>query len=312
MMSNKNNQINDVNGSGSTNGEAVTSGRDCVTEQAQPDRHSATATTRRRRKWSKADNEIVVESYLKSNPDVRGYGARMLKIWNDKVMFLTTENYLTGQLRQIKGNKWITDVEWEAIQRKLRVDNGIENEESQNNNNDVSTGRHEIKTFEYTNSKPISEMEDTDYSILLDVGNDVGNMEEEDAALVDRLKEMLDKEEIMPSVNHRLIEFWKVRKETEKLNKILKYLPTSNITETKNLITAASLLVGEMVGVKPTNRNNRKEPWWKKRIEGDIARLRSDLGRLNACSRGNWRRKNEGKKKDLENRHHIKKKGIYA
>ena len=42
MMSNKSNQINDVNESGSTNGEAVTSGMDCVTEQAQPDRHSAT------------------------------------------------------------------------------------------------------------------------------------------------------------------------------------------------------------------------------------------------------------------------------
>ena len=205
-------------------------------------------------------------------------------------MFLTTEKYLTGQLRQIKRNKWIIDVEWEVIHLKLRVDDGIENEESQNNDNDVSTGRQEINTFEYTNSKPISEMEDTDYSILLDVGNDVGNMEEEDAALVDRLKVIRDKEEIMPSVNLRFIEFWKVRKETEKVNKILKYLPTSNITETRNLITAASLLVGELMGVKPTNRDNRKEPWWKKRIEGDITRLRSDLGRLNAWSRGNWRR----------------------
>ena len=144
MMSNKNNQINDVNESGSTNGEAVTSSMDCVTEQAQPDRHSANATTRRRRKWSKADNEIVVECYLKSNPDVRGYGARMLKIWTDKGMFSTTEKYLTGQLRQIKRNKWITDVEWEAIHRKLRIDDGIENEESRNNNNDVSTAEEQI------------------------------------------------------------------------------------------------------------------------------------------------------------------------
>ena len=106
MMSNKNNQINDVNGSGSTNGEAVASGMDCLTEHAQPDRHPATATTRRRRrKWSKAENEILVECYLKSDPHVRGYGARMLKIWTDKGMFLTTEKYLARQLRQIKRNK---------------------------------------------------------------------------------------------------------------------------------------------------------------------------------------------------------------
>ena len=75
MMLNKNNQINDVNGSGSTNSEAVISSMDCVTEQAQPDRHSATAITRRRGKWSKAQNGTVLECYLKSNPDVRGYGA---------------------------------------------------------------------------------------------------------------------------------------------------------------------------------------------------------------------------------------------
>ena len=176
MMSNKNNQVNNVNGSGSTNCEAVTSGMDCVTEQAQADRHSATAKTRRRRKWSKADNEIVVECYLKSNPDVRGYGARMLKVWTDKGMFLTTVKCLTGQLRLIKRNKWITDVEWEAIQRKLKVDDGIENDESHNNGNDVNTAEEEMNFFENTNSQPISGMEDTDNSILLDVGNDVRSM----------------------------------------------------------------------------------------------------------------------------------------
>ena len=66
-------------------------------------------------------------------------------------MFSTTEKYLTGQLRQIKLNKWITDVEWEAIQRKLRIDDGIENEESRNNNNDVSTAEEEINIIENTN-----------------------------------------------------------------------------------------------------------------------------------------------------------------
>ena len=180
------------------------------------------------------------------------------------------------------------------------VDDGIENEERQNDGNDVNTAEEEINIFENTNSHPISGVEDADNSMLLDVVNDVRNMEEEDAALIHRLKEILDMEEIIPSGNLRLIEFRKVRKETEKVNKILKYFPTSNITETRNLITAASVLVGELMGVKPTNRNNGKEPWWKKRIEGDIVRLRGDLGRLTAWSKGNWKRKNEGRKKDLE------------
>ena len=153
-------------------------------QQVQPDRFSATATTRRGRKWIKADNEDVVKCYLKRNPDVRGYGTRMLKIWTDRGMLLTTDKFLTAQLRQIKRNKWIADVEWEATQRKLRVDDGVENEESQNNYDDVSTAEEEINIFPNTNSLPSSEIEDIDNSMLLNVRIDAGNMEEEDLALV--------------------------------------------------------------------------------------------------------------------------------
>ena len=174
---------------------------------------------------------------------------------------MTTEKYLAGQLRLIKQNKWIADVEWEAFQLKLRVNDGVENEESRTDDNDVRTAEEEINIVENTNSQPTSEIEDTDNSMLLDIGNDVGNMEEEDAALIDRLKEILDKEEIIPCGNLRLVEFWKVRKETEKGNIILKYFPTSNIKETRTLISASCGLVGELVEVKPTNRTNGKEPW---------------------------------------------------
>ena len=89
----------------------------------------------------------------------------------------------------------------------MRVDDSIENEESHNNGNDVNTAEEGINIFENTSSQPISEVEDTDNSMLLDVGNDVRNMEEEDAALVHRLKEILDMEEIIPSGSLRLIEF---------------------------------------------------------------------------------------------------------
>eukprot|EP00112_Aurelia_sp_Birch-Aquarium-sp1_P024108 Seg7463.2 transcript_id=Seg7463.2/GoldUCD/mRNA.D3Y31 product="hypothetical protein" protein_id=Seg7463.2/GoldUCD/D3Y31 len=131
----------------------------------------------------------------------------MLKIWTDKGMFSTTEKYLTGQLRQIKRNKWVTDVEWESIQQKLGNDDGRENDENENNGNDVNTARQETNIFEDANSQPINEVADTDNSRLRDGSNYITNIEEEDEALVDKLKEILDREEIKPAGNLRLIEF---------------------------------------------------------------------------------------------------------
>ena len=62
----------------------------------------------------------------------------------------------------------------------------------------------------------------------------------------------------------------KLTQETQKVNKVLKYIRTSNITETNNLIKAASMVVAENMGMdvrkKNANRSDKKEPWWKRRI----------------------------------------------
>ena len=47
----------------------------------------------------------------------------------------------------------------------------------------------------------------------------------------------------------------------------------------KKLVRASPLLVCEKVGVKSNQTINKKEPFWKQRIESDIAILRKDLNR---------------------------------
>ena len=43
----------------------------------------------------------------------------MKKIWDEIEVFLVTEQRLANQVRQIRTNKWLTDIEIEEIRRKL-------------------------------------------------------------------------------------------------------------------------------------------------------------------------------------------------
>ena len=61
---------------------------------------------------------------------------------------------------------------------------------------------------------------------------------------------------------------------TTTVNKLLKYFSPQTITETRNLIQAARSLVVELLGAKKSTAKQKKEPWWKRRIEQDIVSLR--------------------------------------
>ena len=56
----------------------------------------------------------------------------------------------------------------------------------------------------------------------------------------------------------------------------------SNITETNNLIYCGAALVTEVLGINRNGKKNRQEPWWKRRLEGQVRDLNRDLGRVNA------------------------------
>ena len=74
-------------------------------EQVPPDRiHTAQNSNRiravSRRKWSKDDNRIAMECFIRSKPENRGYRRRMISIWQDRVMFEISEQRLADQVKQ--------------------------------------------------------------------------------------------------------------------------------------------------------------------------------------------------------------------
>ena len=73
---------------------------------------------------------------------------------------------------------------------------------------------------------------------------------------------------------------------------------------------AAALWVAKEVGVKKDKIGEKKEPWWKRRIESDITNLRRDINRLERERRGETGQKGKRKIKELNAKYRVKKKGI--
>ena len=75
--------------------------------------------------------------------------------------------------------------------------------------------------------------------------------------------------------------------QTDRVNDAIKYFKSKNITETNDLIKAASVWVAEQIGLKKRDDREKSEPRWKRRIEGDIKKLRQDVNLLTRDLKGN-------------------------
>ena len=115
-MSNTQIRDNDVNGTGTDPGEGSSSGRGTRGQQRVPGRQQATA----RKTWNKEVNKRIMRCYIESNPSARGYRKRMLAIWKEIGVFEVTEQRLADQVRAIKVNGWLSEVEIEEIRRNIK------------------------------------------------------------------------------------------------------------------------------------------------------------------------------------------------
>ncbi|XP_068684755.1 uncharacterized protein [Montipora foliosa] len=100
----------------------------------------------------------------------------------------------------------------------------------------------------------------------------------------------------------------RLEEETRKVNKAIKHVAPKDITESNNLMKAASIWVARQLGLKKPMRGKKVEPWWKRRIEGDIKRIRWEVNILEREKRGEI--KSKRKVKELENKYNIKRKGL--
>ena len=92
------------------------------------------------------------------------------------------------------------------------------------------------------------------------------------------------------------------------VNKVMDKIPTSSITETNDLVYAVSVYAVKKLGIKSGTGGPRKDPWWKRRINEDVKRIRRDLNILQRELKGQVR--NRAKIEELENKYHFKSKKL--
>ena len=65
--------------------------------------------------------------------------------------------------------------------------------------------------------------------------------------------------------------------QTDRVNDAIKYFKIKSITEMNYSIKTISVWVAEQIGLKKRDYREKNEPRWKRRIEGDINLLTTDL-----------------------------------
>ena len=76
------------------------------------------------------------------------------------------------------------------------------------------------------------------------------------------------------------------------------------------MIKAASVWVAEQIGLKKRDYREKNEPRWKRRIEGDVKKLRQDVNLLTRDLKGELGSKKKQKMKELYQKYRVKKKGL--
>ena len=216
-----------------------------------------------------------MECFYRSKPfdeevkSIRGYRKKMFREWREKGMFDLTEQRVFDQARTIRKNGWLSELELEAIKRQVEDESRGELCREKGVTVDAETVETDAETVE----EEINDAEDS-------ISDTKGDLSEEHRANVEQLKKIMVKGRTGDGIMFKKVDRKVLKVQTDRVNEAIKYLKSKNITETKNLIRAASVWVAELIELKKAEHRKKNERKWKRRIEGDRKRLRQEVNFL--------------------------------
>ena len=213
----------------------------------------------KRRTWTREENQLVLECYFRSNPLQRGYWKRMMEIWQERSTFQTTSQRLAHQVRTIMKKGWFSDLELLEIHQKTL----------KQNNNTVPDTPSGVKQKQSNEKEPQASANKNTTLPNDTLPNNQETLSQEQKANLENVKRIMNSEKtILPSL--RNIEWKTLKTETNKINHILPYIPTNNITELNELIYAGAKLVCENIGTPSKSTKKQSKPGWEIRLESQI------------------------------------------
>ena len=181
----------------------------------------------------------------------------------------------------------LAKVEMEVIRRNVR----------KMGSNEVNVERVKEKPREeVVREKRADEVEDGGPEVRvvverLDVwrdGEEVKQLDDEMKGVLARLREIFAQEEVVqvPSLKSR--QRVDVNMEVNLVNGLMHNVVVNTIDQVNKLLYAGSFVVAERLGLmrKSGKRQEKEEPWWKRRIERNIVRWRKDLARVEEVRSG--------------------------
>ena len=226
----------------------------------------------------------------------------MHRIWNGKGMFQITEQRLLDQKAQIIRKKWLTELELEEIKRM------VEHEESEAVGDVTSEDKSEYNEQELEINGNENDLNVNDRVSLgqFIVDRDQNNLNENEKIILQQLNEIKERErKRLPALRgverRRLIDI------VNRVDVVLGKVKVADITELNDLIYCGAALVTEIIGVK-SKATERKEPYWKRRLENQLNVLNKDLSRINLLIEGRSLKKKHAD--ILQKRYKMKQKGL--
>ena len=117
-----------------------------------------------------------MECYLSSEPKVRGCRKRMLSLWLNKGMFSVSEQRLVDQVNTIFRNSWMTELRIEELERNLAENDSYKEKERSDDDTGSNLGE-EVR----------------DIVTALEADEEIGNLEEEEVAIIEEIAEVLER-----------------------------------------------------------------------------------------------------------------------
>ena len=215
----------------------------------------------KRKTRTREDNQLALHCYFRSNPTQRGCTKRMMEIWQEFSNFQTTSQRLADQVRTIMKKGWFSDLEIIEIHQKI---NDQERRNTLAGTSNINKQKQSIQ-----NEPPTSENGNPTQPNTTQQNNLELTLTQEQKLILRNLKKILNSEKITLA-SLRNIEWRIVKAETNKVNQVLTYISTNNITELNELIYAGEKLVCEKIGIPSKNSKEKSKPGWEFRLETQI------------------------------------------
>ena len=168
----------------------------------------------------------------------------MIAIWREIGTFEITEQRRFDQVRVIRTNEWLNELELEKIKRKtLTPRDGEENQE--------------INLEERIwNENGLIEPNEAKIHISIET-----EITHEKHLIIDELKALMIRNETEEYLPFKKVDQKKLRDVTKKVNAVIKHIKIDGVTQTNKTGMALARLVAKVVGVKKDKKVEKKELW---------------------------------------------------